>query len=153
MRIRNQKDFWSGVMLVVVGLAFAIFAREYDMGSAQRMGPGYFPTILGLLLAGLGVLIGARSLVGATRDGRIEKFHFDAMGWVLGAVVLFALLLRPAGLIVALIGLVVVSAFASHEFRLKETLLLTVALVALVLVVFIWGLKMTISVLPAFMLS
>ena len=153
MRIHDQKDFWSGVMFVVAGLAFAGFAQQYELGSAQRMGPAFFPTVLGLLLALLGVIVGMRGLAGRTVDGRIERFHFDALGWVLGAVVLFGLLLRPAGLIVALIGLIVDSALGSHEFRWKETALLTAGLVVLVLAVFIWGLKLTIPVWPAFMQS
>ncbi len=151
VQIRNQQDFWSGVMFAVVGIAFAGFARQYEMGTAQRMGPAFFPTVLGLLLALLGVIIALKSLAGETADGKIQKFHFDALGWVLGAVVLFGILLRPAGLIVALVALVVVSAFGSHDFKLKETIALTIGLVVLVLAVFIWGLKLTIPVWPAFM--
>jgi hypothetical protein len=151
VQIRNQKDFWSGVMFAVAGLVFAGFAREYEMGTAQRMGPAYFPTVLGLLLAAIGVVIGIQALGGETEDGKVERFHFDTLGWVLGAVVLFGLLLRPAGLIVSLVVLIVVSAFASHDFKLKETVLLTIGLVVLVLAVFIWGLKLTIPVWPAFM--
>jgi hypothetical protein len=151
VQIRNQQDFWSGVMFTTIGIAFAGFAQEYDMGTAQRMGPAYFPTVLGALLALLGVIIGMRGLAGETTDGRIATFHFDALGWVLGAAVLFGVLLRPAGLIVALIGLIVVSAIGSHEFKWKETALLTVGLIILVLAVFIWGLKLTIPIWPAFM--
>jgi hypothetical protein len=150
VQIHNHKDFWSGVMFAASGLLFAGFAQQYEMGTGQRMGPAFFPTVLGLLLALLGVLVGVRSLRGETTDGKVEKFHFDALGWVLGAVVLFGALLRPAGLIVALVGLIVVSAFGSHEFKLKETLLLTAGLVLMVLAVFIWGLKLTIPIWPAF---
>lgn len=151
MRIRNQKDFWSGVMFIVAGLAFAGFAREYDMGTGQRMGPAFFPTVLGLLLAVIGLIVGLQSLRRNAPEEKVEKFHFDALGWVLGAVVLFGLLLRPAGLVVALIALIGVSAFGSHEFKLKEVIPLGVGLIILVLVVFIWGLKLTIPVYPAFM--
>jgi len=151
VQIRNQKNFWSGVMFAVAGVAFAGFAREYEMGTAQRMGPAFFPTVLGLLLAALGVIVAIQGLAARTVDGKIEKFHFDALGWVLGAVVLFGVLLRPAGLIVALIGLIVVSAIGSHEFKWKETVPLTAGLVVMVLAVFIWGLKLTIPVWPAFM--
>jgi len=150
VQIGNQKDFWSGVMFASTGLLFAGFAQEYEMGTAQRMGPAYFPTVLGLLLAGLGVIVGVQGLAGEKADGRIEKFHFDALGWVLGAVVLFGALLRPAGLIVALVALIGVSAFGSHDFKLKETVILTVGLVIMVLAVFIWGLKLTIPIWPAF---
>ena len=153
MQIKHQKNFWSGVMFIVVGLFFAGFAREYDMGTSQRMGPAYFPTVLGLLLAALGVIVAIQGLAVETTDGKIEKFHFDALAWVLGAVVLFGVLLRPAGLIVSLIALIVVSAFGSHDFKWKETALLTAALVIMVLLVFIWGLKLTIPIWPAFIES
>jgi hypothetical protein len=138
-------------MFAVCGVAFAGFAQEYDMGTGQRMGPAFFPTMLGILLALIGVIIGIKALAGETNQGKVEKFHFDALGWVLGAVVLFGLLLRPAGLIVALLVLVGVSAFGSHDFKWKEAVLLAIGLVLLVLAVFIWGLKLTIPVLPAFM--
>jgi hypothetical protein len=151
VQIRNQKDFWSGVMFVVAGLVFAGFARQYEMGTGQRMGPAYFPTILGLLLVVIGVIVGLQGLGRETPDGKIEKFHFDALGWVLGAVVLFGILLRPAGLIIALIALIAVSAFGSHEFKWKEVVFLSIGLVLLVLAVFIWGLKLTIPIYPAFM--
>jgi hypothetical protein len=150
VQIRNQKDFWSGVMFTGAGLLFAGFAQQYDLGSAQRMGPAFFPTVLGLLLAVLGVIVGIKGLGAETTDGKVDKFHFDALGWVLGAVVLFGVLLRPAGLIVALIALITVSAIGSHEFKLKETLILTAGLVLLVLAVFIWGLKLTIPIWPSF---
>jgi len=153
VQIRNHKDFWSGVMFLGTGLIFAGFAQQYEMGTGQRMGPAFFPTVLGLLLAVLGVIVGIQSLGAETTDGKVEKFHFDALGWVLGAVVLFGLLLRPAGLIVALIALIFVSALGSHEFKWKETALLTAGLVVMVLAVFIWGLKLTIPVWPAFIQS
>jgi len=151
VQIRNHKDFWSGVMFVISGVAFAAFAQEYEMGTGQRMGPAFFPTALGVLLAILGVIVGIQSLAGETTDGKVEKFHFDALGWVLGAVVLFGVLLRPAGLIVALIALIGVAAFGSHDFKWKETVALSIGLVILVLLVFIWGLKLTIPIYPMFM--
>jgi hypothetical protein len=138
-------------MFVACGVAFAGFAQEYDMGTGQRMGPAFFPTMLGILLTVLGVIVGIKGLAGETNQGKVEKFHFDALGWVLGAVVLFGLLLRPAGLIVALLVLIGVSAFGSHDFKWKEAVLLSIGLVLLVLAVFIWGLKLTIPIFPAFM--
>lgn len=151
MRIRHQKDFWSGVMFLAAGLAFAGFAQRYDLGTAQRMGPGYFPTVLGGLLAVLGLVIAIRGLAREERGGKIEPFHFGTLAVVLGAVALFALLLRPAGLVAALLVLIGVSAYASHEFRVREVIPLALVLVALVLSVFIWGLGMVVPVWPAFM--
>ncbi len=150
MKIRNPKNFWSGVMFLALGLFFALFAQNYDMGTAQRMGPAYFPTVLGALLAllGLGIAIGA--LARAGRDGRIERFHFGPVAWIIGAIVAFAVLLRPAGLVVALIVLVVISMLGSHEFKWKEAVAVSVVMGTIVYLVFIYGLKLTIPVWPAF---
>lgn len=151
MRIRNEKDFWSGVMFIACGLAFAGFAQQYDMGTAQRMGPAFFPTILGGLLVVLGAVVAIQGLAAETLDGKIEKFHFGPLAWVLGAVIAFALLLRPAGLVVAVFALVGISAAGSHEFKVRETVLLAAGLCLLVLAVFIYGLGLTIPVWPAFL--
>jgi hypothetical protein len=151
VRIKHQKDFWSGLMFLVIGLAFAGFAQQYALGTAQRMGPGYFPTVLGGLLALLGLIITIRGLARAEAGGEVERFHFGPLAVVLGAVALFALLLRPAGLVVALLVLIGVSAYASHEFRLREVIPLAAFLVLLVLAVFIWGLGMVVPVWPAFL--
>lgn len=152
MKIRNEQNFWAGLMFLAFGLSFMVLAREYDMGTAQRMGPAYFPTILGGLLAVLGLVIAVTSLGSEKNpDGKVEKFHFDALGWVLGSVVAFGLLLRPMGLVVALIALVVISGFGSHDRNIKQLIMVTAGLVVLVLVVFIYGLGLTLPVWPSFM--
>jgi hypothetical protein len=151
MQIRNAADFWSGVMFAVFGLFFVVFAREYDMGTAARMGPAYFPTVLGALLLLLGAGISLRALWLTTGEGRIERFHFKPLLLVLGAVVAFGLLLRPGGLLVAVAALVFIASLGSDEFHLRDVLLLTIGLAVLVLAVFIWGLGMTVPVWPAFM--
>jgi len=151
LKIRNAKDFWSGVMFVGFGLFFALFAQSYQMGSAQRMGPAYFPTVLGGLLALIGFLIAIGGLAREGSDGTVEKFHFPEIAWILGAVVIFGLLLRPAGVLIAMVALVAISSVGSHEFRWKEVVGLSVVMAVITYVVFIWGLKLTIPVLPAFM--
>jgi hypothetical protein len=150
MQIRHQKDFWSGVMFLVIGLGFVGFAQDYDMGTAQRMGPGFFPTALGGLLAILGLVVSIVALRSNEPGGEIERFHFGPLLIVLGAVALFGLLLRPAGLVTALLVLIGVSAYASHEFRLREIVPLAAFLVLLVLAVFVWGLGLVIPIWPAF---
>jgi hypothetical protein len=150
MRVKHQKDFWSGLMFLVIGLAFAGLAQRYPLGTPQRMGPGYFPTVLGALLAILGLVIAIRGLAREERGSEVERLHFGPLAVVLGAVALFALLLQPAGLVAALLVLIGVSAYASHEFRLREVIPLAAFLVALVLAVFIWGLGMVVPVWPAF---
>lgn len=151
MRIRNQKSFWSGLMFMAFGLAFAGFAQEYDMGTAARMGPAFFPTMLGGLLLLLGVVIGIQGLTLEQADSQIDRFHFRPLLLVLGSVIAFGLLLRPAGLLVSLFVLIIISSFGGHDFRLRDVLLLSIGMAALMLTVFIYGLNMTIPVLPAFM--
>jgi len=151
VRIKHQKDFWSGLMFLAIGLGFAGFAQQYELGTAQRMGPAYFPTVLGGLLAILGLIIAIKGLARGERGSGIERFHFGPLAVVLGAVALFGFLLRPAGLVAALLVLIGVSAYASHEFRVREVIPLAAFLVVLVLAVFIWGLGMVVPVWPAFM--
>ncbi len=153
MKIKNAKGFWSGAMFVAFGVFFAGFAQRYDMGTAARMGPAYFPTVLGSLLILIGALIGFKGIRKDADDGQgqIDKFHFKPLVLVLGAVVAFGLLLRPAGLIVALAALIIISSLGSGEFKWKEVVPLAIGLIILVLLVFVWGLGLTMPVYPAFM--
>ncbi|MBS1162900.1 MAG: hypothetical protein H6R03_796, partial [Burkholderiaceae bacterium] len=98
----------------------------------------------------LGLIVAIKGLAREERGGDIARFHFGPLAVVLGAVALFALLLRPAGLVAALTVLIGVSAYASHEFRLREVVPLAAFLVVLVLAVFIWGLGLVVPVWPAF---
>ena len=151
MRIRSEADFWSGVMFIAFGLFFAVLATRYDFGTAQRMGPAYFPTVLGGLLALIGVLVALTGLGRAGESGKIEKFHFGELAWVLGAVLIYAVILRWAGVLVSMFALIVISSFASHEFRWKEATIVSIVMAVITYVVFIMGLKLTIPVLPAFL--
>jgi peptidoglycan/LPS O-acetylase OafA/YrhL len=149
--MRNEKDFWSGVMFIIFGLFFALAAQNYDMGTSQRMGPAYFPTLLGGILALLGAVIAIIGFGRESADGKVERFHFAEAAWVLGAVVVFAVLLLPAGVLVAMVALVVISSAASHEFRWTEAIVLSLAMALITYVTFVVGLKLTIPVLPAFL--
>ena len=151
MKIRDQKNFWSGLMFIAFGAFFAGWAQQYDMGSAARMGPAFFPTMLGGITFLLGVIVLIEGLAVETADGKIAPFNFKALVLVLGAVIAFGLLLRPAGLIVSLFVLIGVSAFGSHEFKMRDVLVLSVGMSLLVYGVFIYGLNMTIPVWPSFM--
>lgn len=151
MKIRDQKNFWSGVMFLAFGAFFVGWAQQYDMGSAARMGPAFFPTMLGGIMFLLGVIVLIEGLAVEHADGKIEPFNFKALVLVLGSVIAFGLLLRPAGLLVALFVLIAVSSFGSHEFKLRDMLLLSIGMALLVYGVFIYGLSMTIPVLPSFM--
>lgn len=136
--IRNAKDFWAGAIYLAIALTAIFIARNYDMGSATRMGPAYFPVLLGGLLALVGVASIVRSFFG--QDERIGALAIRGMILVSGATVLFAVLLRGAGLVVSLIALVLVSSYASIKFRWTSAIALAIGLAAFCVLVFVKGL-------------
>jgi hypothetical protein len=150
MKIKSQVDFWSGVVFLVVGLAFAIGATEYRMGTSARPGPGYFPLGLGALLAvvGLIVLVGA---LGHEPDGqeRISPPVWRPLLVVVGAVFAAGFLLPRAGMLITLPLVIVLTALASSEFRLREALGLAAVLTAGSWLLFVVGLKLRIPVMPS----
>ncbi len=136
--LRNSRDFWTGVMLIATGAAAVVMARDYSFGTALRMGPGYFPSVLGGVL----VLFGLYLLVQGLRSGdRIEgNWSVRALIVLPLALVLFGLTMEYAGFVPALMVLIVGSSAATKEFRLLESLLLAAGLTAFAVVLFIWGL-------------
>ncbi|MCS6766463.1 MAG: tripartite tricarboxylate transporter TctB family protein [Candidatus Protistobacter heckmanni] len=150
MQVRSKKDLYSGLMFVVVGLAFSFIARTYSMGTTAKMGPGYFPFWLGILLAILGVIVLGVAMSPKTAEDEMDKWDVKSVLWITGSVTLFGLLLKPLGLILSLIVLVFVSAMASHEFHWKGTVVNAILLVVLAYVAFVWGLGLQFPVWPAF---
>src|ERR687884_138941 len=102
MHIRNQKDFWAGVMFIAFGGFFSGFGTQYTFGSAARMGPGYFPTVLGIVLMILGLIVAINGISPKAEEEKVQRFDWRVLLLVLGAVVLFGVLLQPLGLILAL---------------------------------------------------
>ncbi len=150
MKIKSQKDFCSGLMFLVVGLAFAWGATEYNFGTSANPGPGYFPFGLGLLLALMGGLVLFKALSIESEDGdRIGRIAWRPLLAVVLAIVAFALLLPRLGLLLTLPPLVVMAAWASDEFRWREVLLNAIVLTAGSWAIFIWGLKLVIPVWPS----
>ena len=149
MRVKSPKDFWAGLMFIAVGLFFLIGARNYELGSAARMGPAYFPTMVGGGLAVIGVVVFFQSLV--VKGGKVAAFPIRLILLMTVALLLFGYLLKPLGLVAALTLLVVVSAFAGHEFKLKEVLVLASALIVLSVLVFVKGLGQPFPLWPAFL--
>ena len=143
--IKHPKDFYAGLMYAAIGLAAILIARDYNMGSSIRMGPGYFPTILGSLL----LVTGAISMIrGFFRRGEIvSQFSWRNLLLVLGSIVFFGITVRGAGIFPALIMLVLVSAYASDEFKLKTTLILAVIASALSALVFVKWLGLPFAIL------
>jgi hypothetical protein len=134
--ILRAKDFWGGLMLIAIGIATIMIARAYPFGTSLRMGPGYFPTILGGVL----ILFGLYLLVAALRSGESidSSWSLRALVVVPLSLVLFGFLMDRAGFVPALVVLIFGSAAASTEFRLIEVALLTVALSIFSVVLFVW---------------
>jgi hypothetical protein len=136
--VLDNKDFWSGLMLIVIGGGAVLIARNYPFGSSLRMGPGYFPIVLGSILALFGLFFVARAV---RSTERVEPgWSPRALIVISLALVLFGILMTHAGFVPALLVLIFGSAAASTEFKLGEVLLLSVGLTAFCVLVFIWGL-------------
>jgi len=151
MKIKSQRDFWSGLMFVGVGLGFAWGALNYRFGTSAQPGPGYFPFGLGILLALLGSFTLFESLTIDTDDGEpVGAWSLKPLSIIIGSIVLFGLLLPRAGLFIALPVLVVTSALAGHEFKWHEALINAAILTVASWAIFVWGLKLPMPLLPAF---
>jgi hypothetical protein len=193
MHIKNGKDFWAGLMFIGFGLGFMLVAQNYPMGSAVRMGPAYFPTVLGGLLAILGGMVFFRAFVskfheplkvfmfrplllvaaivvgGATYFAEsqlkgapmvqfalsglalflfIGAFGPRSMFLILLSVVIFGYALKPLGLVLSTVILIVLSAVGGHDFRKKEVVILTVVLVIFGVFVFVKGLGLPFNLWP-----
>ena len=151
MQVRNQHDLWSGVMFGSFGLLFIVLSRQYQLGSAAKMGPGYFPTLLGALCLILGLVIAAGAFKSTATHARIAKVGWRELIVVLLGVFLFAALLPQLGIIVALIVLILVTSTASHEFRFRDALISSLVLLVMSYLVFVKGLELQFPLLPKFM--
>jgi hypothetical protein len=159
MKIKSQKDFFSGLMFAITGIAFAWGATTYNVGSGARMGPGYFPLMLGVVMAAIGLVIIFTALTVETADGeKIGKWAWKQVAFILLANFAFGVLLGglpsiglPAmGLIVAIYALTLISSLAGNEFNLVKVIVLATVLAAGSYVAFILALKLQIQVWPTF---
>lgn len=158
MKHGNRQDFWCGVLFLVIGMGFALIAfgvkfggsvllPGYSMGTPARMGPAFFPFYLGVMLAVLGIII---MVLGLRLPAKaVEKFHWGPIGWVLGAVVMFGLLLKVLGMPLTGMLLVIISSFGSHEFKWRPVIFLGLGLVIFCTAVFVYGLKLPVPLCPA----
>ena len=159
MKIKSQKDFFSGVMFMAIGIAFGWGATTYNVGEGARMGPGYFPLMLGIVLAILGLVILFESLVVETEDGEpIGSWAWRPLVFIIAANLAFGVLLAglpsigvpSMGMIAAIFGLTIISSMADGKFHLRPTLILAAILAAGSYVAFILILKLQIPVWPSF---
>jgi hypothetical protein len=152
MAIRNPRDFWAGAIYLMLAIAVVWIGRSYAAGSAERMGPGYFPTALGTLLGFIGVISVGRSFL---RPGEpIGAFAWRPLILVLGAIVLFGLLLPTAGVLIALPCLIVVGALASRQSRLDfKSAAALIGVVAFCVLVFVKGLGVPMPLLGSWLVG
>ena len=151
MKIRNQRDFGAGIMYMVIGLFFAIVATRYQYGTAAKMGPGYFPFWLGMIMAAIGLLVLVKSLGAKATIEAIPKFNWKVIGLITGSIILYGILLPKMGFIVAVLVLVMIASSASREFSWKVALINAVVLIAFTYSVFVIGLKLQFPLLPFFL--
>ena len=159
MKIKSQKDFFSGLMFLGIGIAFAWGATNYTVGTGARMGPGYFPLMLGILMTVIGAIIMFKATVVETESGdKIGKWAWKPLSLILLANFTFGVLLGglpslgiPAmGLIIAIYALTIISSLAGEHFNIKSVLALATVLAVGSYVAFIWALKLQIQVWPTF---
>jgi hypothetical protein len=152
LKVKSEKDFWSGLMFIVVGIAFAWGATQYSFGSSARPGPAYFPFGLGILLAVLGAVLLFTALTIEVEGGdKIGPWPFKPGLWILGAVLLFGLLLPKLGMAICLPLLIAVSSVGGGEFHWKEVLVNVIVLTVGSWGIFVKGLGLTIPVWPTFL--
>jgi hypothetical protein len=164
IKIKSQQDWWAGLMFIAFGLFFIVFAlgtpefldkmigtrliAGYQMGSSVRMGPAYFPVVLGGLMVFLGLLVLLDSILENGPD--VPKFHFRPLLFIAVSSLAFAYLLKPLGLVLASAALVFVSAYGGHEFKWKEVAIMTVVLVIFSVLVFVKALALPFPICPDF---
>ena len=147
--IRSPKDFYAGLLFMAIGLADLVIVRSYPLGTSSRMGPGYFPRILGILLLGLGTLL---SLRGFRSGGEaMSRWHWRPLTIVLLSVLVWGLTAQGLGLVVASLALVFMSSVASDEFRWREAVLSGAIQAAAMTALFIYGLGIPLPVWPVFL--
>lgn len=149
MKIKSQKDFWSGLMFLVVGIGFAWGATEYSFGSSARPGPGYFPFGLGILLIILGGAVLFKALTIESEGGDpIGGVAWKPLLIIVASVVLFGAMLPRLGLAITLPVLIVFSAMAGDEFRWRGAVLSAAVLTVGSWFIFVWGLNLVLPVWP-----
>lgn len=146
----KNKDLLAGLMFIVIGVVFFVGAYNYQMGTAARMGPGYFPRILGASMAVLGVIVAGIGL-----KNQAQWAATEGIGWtwkpvfiVTLAVVLFGATLPTLGMVIAIILLTMLSGFAAHDKNYRELAIITVIMCLFCAAVFVWGLKLQMKLFP-----
>jgi hypothetical protein len=144
----TSKDTLAGVLFVIIGLLAAVFARGYEFGTARAMGPGYFPIVLGCVIAALGAVLLTKGLIARAQAEGVTGLSPRAILLVLASIVSFAILIRPAGLIIAVGAAVIIGRLAGNKVRIVETIAMAAALALVCSVLFAYALNMPLHLLP-----
>lgn len=148
MEVRNQRALVSGALFFIIAVIYLVIGWEYNPGTAARMGPGYFPRMLGFLLAGLGVLI----MLGAVRPSaereKLERWNLKPLLLIAASIAIFAYLLPRMGLIIALAAMLTIAGFASREFTWRGSIISTIVLILMAVAAFHYGIGLQMPILP-----
>ena len=151
MKIKSQRDFWSGLMFLVAGVVFAVGATNYSMGTSARPGAGYFPLLLSVIMAILGAIVLFKALTIETPGGDpIGDIAWRPLLVIVVAIAVFGLTLERLGMVITVPILIIISSLAGDEFKWKGVIASAVVLTVGSWAVFVLGLKLTIPLWPKF---
>ena len=152
MRVKHAQDFWSGIMFLAFGLLGIWLSQDYSMGTAAKMGPGYFPTALSILLIVIGLVIAVTAMLSKQTGGDFPTINYKIIAWICGSIVLFGVLLTYMGLFLACLGVIFFSSMASDEHSYKVATISGLLLATASVAMFVWGLKLQFAVWPPFLM-
>lgn len=144
VRIKSPQDFGAAIVFVVIGLAGIYFGTDLRLGTAARMGPGYFPMILSGCIIAIGLIIGGRAII--VSGPAIERFQLRPIGMLVVAALIFGYAIEEVGLAIAGVAMILVASYAGRGARFKESLILAVLLTIFAIVVFVWALGQSLPV-------
>jgi len=151
LRIKSQRDFWSGMVFLVVGIVFAVGARNYSLGTSARPGPGYLPLMLSVIMAILGAIVIFKALTIETEGGDpIGHVAWRPLIIIVAAISVFGITITWLGMIISIPILILISSFAGDEFHWRDVLINSIVLTVASWLIFIVGLKLTIPMWPSF---
>ena len=151
MRIKSQRDFWSGLMFVVVGIVFAVGATNYSMGTSARPGAGYFPLLLSVIMAILGAVVLFKSLTIETPGGDpVGHIAWKPLLIIVASIAVFGITIELLGMIVSIPVLIFIASLAGDEFHWRDVIANAIVLTIFSWAIFIVGLKLTIPMWPWF---
>ena len=138
IRIKSPRDLGAGVVILAIGLAGAYFARDLQVGTASKMGPGYFPQIISWCIVALGAFIGIRSF--GTYGPPLERIYVRPLAVLVVSSLIFGYAIEQVGLVVASVVAMLIAPYARPGASFREAVLLSIGLTVFAVVVFVWAL-------------